>query len=62
MLCFLRNDGVVEEFADFYYCIGYVYRAGRVGLEKRADVLQHDLSGGYGVGIFLPVFLVPPGD
>ncbi len=58
----LRNLGVVEEFADFYYCIGHVCRAGRVGLEERADVLQHDLSGRYGVGILLLVFLVPPGD
>ena len=53
---------MVEEFANVYYCGGHVCRVSRASVEKRSNLLQDDLSGRYGVGIFLPVFLVPPGD
>ena len=53
---------MIEEFADVYYRGGHVCFVGCVGLEKRSDLLQHDLSGGYGAGILFPVFVVPSGD
>ena len=53
---------MAEEFADVYYCGGHVCRVSRTGMAKWSNLLQHDLSGRYGVGILLPVFLVSSGD
>lgn len=53
---------MAEEFTDVYYRSSHVCCVSCTGMAKWSNLLQHDLSGRYGVGILLPVFLVSSRD